>query len=239
MVEPHAPPLQSPTEGWIEPLLLRTLRVARHCGPIELTKRVLSAFRAGYGANNRTVDTLVVMAVASTVATCALVPSIFRGNTYPSTAIYVFCAWRILEIQVYTFDVLFAAPLRLTGAPRGDTTLLGPIRHLAMRFLNYLDMILLFAIMNYAIRSQLSHPDVDIIGCIYYSTAIITTLGFGDISATGHHAQILAVMETLFGLFFVVTALSYTVSIVSSLHPLTSSRFSRGGNQNTREDSAP
>jgi hypothetical protein len=214
-----------PSRGWLEPFLLRVLRVARRCGPLELLKLLLSLGKADFGRDNRTVDTLVVLALASSVGICVVAPDVLRVAPAGGVAIYLFCAWRLLEIQIYTFDVLFAAPLRHRETAPGDTRLSGPIRHLMMRFINYVDMILLFALMNYAIRSQLNHPSIDIIGCIYYSTAIITTLGFGDIAAMGHNAQLLAVAEALFGLFFVVTALSYTVSVVSSLHPLASTRF--------------
>ena len=70
----------------------------------------------------------------------------------------------------------------------------------------YFGLVPIFALIYYILPSSNFKTDLDIdnfLTCLYYSTATITTVGFGDISPIGGFAQLIAIMETLLGLVLI------------------------------------
>lgn len=153
---------------------------------------------------NDVIDLYVVMASVTLVGLLFWIPK--------SWVAFVAAIYLMIEMFMVTLGVIFV------DRHQPKHQIRSPERSIVLLALGYLELIIGFAILylsysciEFSSNNKLVSSSWD---ALYFSTATITTLGFGDIRPTSQSGRILVIFETLAGIMLIVYALS--IFILSS-----------------------
>ena len=117
---------------------------------------------------------------------------------------YSFVIWImvyvLLETVLYIPTLIFASDM--FSKPRSYK------RSMLLLFLNYVEIILAFAVL-YSCGNYLNQPIVHWFDAVYYSTMTSSTIGYGDFYPVTTIGKVLATVQALLFLFFVILFLNF------------------------------
>lgn len=119
---------------------------------------------------------------------------------HENRVLYWTLIWVVLETILYIPAMIFASDSH--SKPRSYR------RSMLLLFLNYLEIILAFAVL-YSSKDQFNHPFVHWFDGIYFSMCMATALGPGDYIPMTTTAKFLVVIQQMLFLLFVVISLNF------------------------------
>jgi len=128
----------------------------------------------------------------------------------------IFGSWRLLEIFVVNFNVLFFDLFRANREGRAYQ-LGGYRRLLVLVFMNYFEVIFWFTIIfkkNIAHFRSCNSLLNESLSPIYLSVVTMTTLGSGDIFPVDNIGMLITLLQNLFGIFLAVAIIGKFISFL-------------------------
>ncbi|MDD5149462.1 MAG: potassium channel family protein [Flavobacterium sp.] len=151
------------------------------------------ANKRGYEYRDLALDFYVLLKVSFPVL---ILINQWQGNRFVIwIMIYV-----LLETVLYIPTLIFASDM--FSKPRSYK------RSMLLLFLNYLEIIFAFAVL-YSCGNYLNQPFNDWFDAVYYSTITSSTIGYGDFYPVTTIGKILASIQALLFLFFVILFLNF------------------------------
>lgn len=132
--------------------------------------------------------------------------------------------YRLIEIiQVYGNVLVFH---RLRHDPSlGPFTIISYSRSLIIGVLSYIEIAVLYGLLFFVLRSNLTGNMVSVFDAFYYSVVTITTLGYGDIAPQGL-ARLVAASEAVLGVLFGIMLLGRFLALLPEVRALIDDRRS-------------
>lgn len=140
---------------------------------------------------------------------------VFHNAVAPWLAIALVC-YRLVDGLNYRFCIIFVDRYKQGWGLRSLN------RSLILLFLNYLEIVLGFAVL-YLVTESVGDGTVPISGRLdglYFSVVTITTLGYGDMMPLGATGKTLAMIETIMGFVLVVLVIGTFLTGVRDIHNL-------------------
>jgi len=125
--------------------------------------------------------------------------------------IYVFWGLHVFSLLMVICYTIISSKLKEHMAYS-----LNPFDFVRAQLLCFVNVVVFFGFsffyLSQAVTGQFNSDNIPIFDFIYYSFVTVTTLGYGDIYPEGWYGKLLAIVELLFGLWFVITVLPVAVA---------------------------
>lgn len=148
--------------------------------------------------------------------TYVFIVSIFYSNFNNNIKFYMF-TYIAFNLIILFERIIYKSFLKFICHPERTVHNIG--RSVVLLLFNYIYIILGFSILYQIdfVSLSMSNLNTSFVDFIYYSTATISTLGFGDIHPTSSYGQILTTIEVIMG--FVILVISIGKLIGSTNQP--------------------
>ena len=180
-------------EGWIAPLVL---------GVVDNIKKISLISLLGEKNNSWVV-----------IEQCVFIAFILEVGILIVLNTDLPAKWIFLIPAIYRFFDIMAAWTYTHLNPKSRGRGPRPYRSLLLALLNFLELILLFAIVDFVFRASFNPPISNVLGSLTYSMQVITTMGSSIIEPIGLLGFILFSMEILSGLIFLVVIISRILTL--------------------------
>ena len=154
------------------------------------------------------------------VCGCLFIEILLVGfsRPWPGTFIalsFVFCIWRLCDILQATINLVIFDPLRVNG--QKSHTTFSVVRTVILSIINYIEIILLFAIYY---NSSIAHLNISSsltgVEGLYFSVVTQFTVGFGDIYPKNGMTKLVVVAHCTIAWFMSIIVISRVVSLIPS-----------------------
>lgn len=174
--------------------------------PFQLISKIINRF--GFSISHAFVDTWVLghFILAWTVL-------FIFGYIYPQWLVWtliILAAIRMIEIITYQLSILLFDQYK-----NKDYALAGYRRILVLSIMNYIEILLWFAIFYRYLRIDFYDTNKVLstaIGSLYYSMVTISTLGYGEIYPISSLGRVVVTAQIAIGIFLLVLILSRIIS---------------------------
>ena len=141
---------------------------------------------------------------------------LFYGKSWKSAmwAMWVIAVYGLIDVLAATLRDVVLAPQIHRDKKGGYIKVRGRTRWLHMAALNVIEVLTCFAILMLYFGSEFEPCILDPITAFYQSILTFTTLGYGDIRASGGTGQIIVIWELIFFLIFLAIKVPIAVSVI-------------------------